>query len=114
MPAGRPKQYKDSAERQREHLLRRRLRVLENPATTNYFISVIRLMYAEIGRDVASENILPWLDADNIYEACTRGTTPFRDWFKTMSELPYIELNRLGPHPKVRIAPVTKRSNKTE
>jgi hypothetical protein len=106
MPKGRPRTYSSAAERQREYLLRRRLRALESPSTTNYCYSVLRVAYAEIGQDPATTNILKWLDADVIYQACTRGGITFRQWFQTMASLPFVEMNRRGDKPRVRIAPV--------
>ena len=106
MPKGRPRTYSSAAERQREYLLRRRLRALDNPSTTSYLISVLRVAYAELGLDVAKQNVLPYLDADDIYQVSTRGAIPFRDWFHAASEMNFVQLNRLGDRPKVRIAPV--------
>jgi hypothetical protein len=101
----RPKTYRNASERQREYLLRKRLRMLDAPGSSHFYHMLLRAAYADLGYDISKTNVLPWLSADLIYRAAHRGQDDFREFFKIASELPYVELNRLGEQPKIRIAP---------
>jgi hypothetical protein len=100
------KQYKDGAHRQREHLLRRRLRILESPESTNFYYAVLQTAYAEAGHDVARTMVLPFLKADDVFQMAHRGSDSFREFFERASKLPLIELNRTGREPLIRIRPI--------
>ena len=85
-----------AAIRKREQRLRKRFKQVSG----HFFGNVLAEMYRAVGEDISFESVLTWLSFDDFARIVQREP---RELFLECSQLDFLELNRIGPKPLIRI-----------